>query len=84
MSVFRFAESAAAKCRALRPSWQQTMLRIKDPEKSLPYYRDIFGMTLIDVYDFPDMKFSLYFLTTLPKGEEYTLVPGSAEAHAYN
>ena len=41
-------------------------------------------MTLIDVYDFPDMKFSLYFLTTLPKGEEYTLVPGSAEAHAYN
>jgi len=39
MSVLRFAESAAAKCRALRPSWQQTMLRIKDPEKSLPYYR---------------------------------------------
>ena len=30
------------------------------------------------------MKFTLYFLTTLPKGEEYTLTPGTAEAHAYN
>ena len=60
------------------------MLRIKDPKKSLPYYTEIFGMTLVDVYDFPDMKFSLYFLTTLPKGEDYTLTPGSPEAHAYN
>jgi len=84
VSAFRFAESAAAKCRGQRPAWQQTMLRIKDPKKSLPYYTEIFGMTLIDVFDFPGMKFSLYFLTTLPKGEEYTLTPGSPEAHAYN
>jgi catechol 2,3-dioxygenase-like lactoylglutathione lyase family enzyme len=40
----------------------QTMLRIKDPERSVPFYRDILGMTLLDRYDFPPMKFSLYFM----------------------
>jgi lactoylglutathione lyase len=40
----------------------QTMLRIKDPERSVPFYRDVLGMTLLDRYDFPPMKFSLYFM----------------------
>lgn len=40
----------------------QTMLRIKDPEKSVPFYRDVLGMTLLDRFDFPDMAFSLYFM----------------------
>jgi len=40
----------------------QTMLRIKDPEVSVPFYRDVLGMTLLDRYDFPAMKFSLYFM----------------------
>ncbi len=39
-----------------------TMLRIKDPLLSVPFYRDALGMTLLDRYDFPAMKFSLYFL----------------------
>ena len=39
-----------------------TMLRIKDPQLSVPFYRDALGMTLLDRYDFPAMKFSLYFL----------------------
>jgi len=66
-----------------RPTWQQTMLRIKDPKKSLPFYQDVLGMTLIDTLDFPQYKFSLYFLTSLPEGEKYTLVPGTQEAHDY-
>jgi lactoylglutathione lyase len=40
----------------------QTMLRIKDPSRSIPFYRDVMGMTLFDRYDFADMKFSLYFM----------------------
>jgi lactoylglutathione lyase len=40
----------------------QTMLRIKDPQRSVPFYRDVLGMTLLDRYDFPAMKFSLYFM----------------------
>ncbi|KAK9940042.1 hypothetical protein M0R45_016717 [Rubus argutus] len=37
---------------------QQTMFRIKDPKVSLDFYSRVLGMSL----DFPEMKFSLYFL----------------------
>ena len=66
-----------------RPTWQQTMLRIKDPEKTLPFYTDLLGFTLVDKFDFPQWEFSLYFLTTLPEGEKYELTPGTKEAHDY-
>ena len=36
-----------------RPTWQQTMLRIADPKKSIPFYTDVMGMTVIDTLDFP-------------------------------
>eukprot|EP01006_Ploeotia_vitrea_P025342 TRINITY_DN58219_c1_g1_i1.p1 TRINITY_DN58219_c1_g1~~TRINITY_DN58219_c1_g1_i1.p1 ORF type:complete len:328 (+),score=56.74 TRINITY_DN58219_c1_g1_i1:64-1047(+) len=65
------------------PSWQQTMLRIKDPKVSVPFYEKNFGFTLIDEYHFEKMNFSLYFLTTLPEGQTYDLKPGSKEAHDY-
>lgn len=65
-----------------RPTWQQTMLRIKDPSKSIPFYEQL-GFTLIDSFDFPQYKFSLYFMTTLPEGEKYTLKPGTQAAHDY-
>ena len=40
----------------------QTMLRIKDPERSVAFYRDVLGMKLLDRYDFEAMEFSLYFM----------------------
>ena len=40
----------------------QTMLRIKDPARSIPFYEEVLGMTLLDRFDFPDMSFSLYFM----------------------
>ena len=42
--------------------FNQTMLRIKDPQASVAFYRDVLGMTLLDQFDFPDMEFSLYFM----------------------
>jgi catechol 2,3-dioxygenase-like lactoylglutathione lyase family enzyme len=38
----------------------QTMLRVKDPAKSLHFYRDLLGMTLLAESHYSD--FSLYFL----------------------
>lgn len=43
-----------------------TMLRIKDPARSLPFYQDVLGMRLVTRLDFEEWKFSLYFLQ--PRG----------------
>ncbi|CAH1183302.1 unnamed protein product, partial [Phaedon cochleariae] len=42
--------------------FQQTMYRIKDPRKSIPFYTGVLGMRLLTKLDFPAMKFSLYFM----------------------
>ncbi|CAB1440474.1 unnamed protein product [Pleuronectes platessa] len=41
---------------------QQTMLRVKDPLRSLDFYTRILGMTFLQKIDFPSMRFTLYFL----------------------
>ncbi len=47
----------------------QTMLRVRDPEASVAFYRDVLGMTLMQRLDFAEMRFSLYFLAYLRDGE---------------
>eukprot|EP00931_Biecheleriopsis_adriatica_P058644 TRINITY_DN34970_c0_g1_i1.p1 TRINITY_DN34970_c0_g1~~TRINITY_DN34970_c0_g1_i1.p1 ORF type:complete len:422 (+),score=79.81 TRINITY_DN34970_c0_g1_i1:58-1266(+) len=42
--------------------FQQTMLRIKDPKVSVPFYETHFGMKLVHWIDFPQWKFTVYFL----------------------
>ncbi len=56
--------------------FNQTMMRIKDPKISLDFYQRILGMTLLKTLDFPEMKFTLYFLGYLR--EENEPVPGDA------
>ena len=40
------------------------MLRVRDPQKSLEYYKFL-GLTQINKVSFPENKFDLYFLGTL-------------------
>eukprot|EP00127_Corallochytrium_limacisporum_P001638 Clim_evm7s73 gene=Clim_evmTU7s73 len=46
--------------------FQQTMLRIKDPKRSLDFYTRIMGMTLAQKLDFEQYGFSLYFMVKVP------------------
>eukprot|EP00514_Thraustochytrium_sp_LLF1b_P013683 CAMPEP_0184549204 /NCGR_PEP_ID=MMETSP0199_2-20130426/8409_1 /TAXON_ID=1112570 /ORGANISM="Thraustochytrium sp., Strain LLF1b" /LENGTH=368 /DNA_ID=CAMNT_0026943909 /DNA_START=112 /DNA_END=1218 /DNA_ORIENTATION=+ len=74
----------AEKMAALNPTWQQSMLRIRDPKVSIPFYEKHFGMTLVNSYTFGSDKgnFSLYFLATVPEKEKADLPkPNTKEAH---
>lgn len=55
---------------------QQTMYRIKDPRKSLPFYTQVLGMRLLQKLDFPEMKFSLFFMGY----EDASNIPSDHEA----
>ena len=37
-----------------------SMLRVKDPQRSLHFYREILGATLIETFTFDSMGFSLF------------------------
>ena len=50
--------------------FNQTMLRIKDPEKSLDFYTRILGMTILKKLDFQDYSFSLFFLAYLRPSDD--------------
>ncbi|KAK3639092.1 Lactoylglutathione lyase [Elasticomyces elasticus] len=41
--------------------FNHTMLRVKDPKKSLAFYKHL-GMSEVNKFEFPDNKFDLYFL----------------------
>lgn len=42
-----------------------SMLRVKDPQVALAFYTHVLGMRVLRKLDFPEMKFSLYFLARL-------------------
>lgn len=46
-----------------------SMLRIKDPAIALDFYTRVFGMRCLRKLDFPELKFSLYFLARLRADE---------------
>lgn len=70
----RHFEKAEGLCEEKDPAtngfvFNQTMLRIADPVRSLDFYTRVMGMTLLRKLDFPEMEFSLYFLTY---GEDFS------------
>jgi lactoylglutathione lyase len=46
-----------------------TMMRVKDPAVSLDFYTRVMGMRALRKLDFPEMKFSLYFLARINEGD---------------
>jgi len=72
--------------RAFSPRYQQTMLRIKDPRKSVPWYQQNFHMKLVHWISFPQWKFTVYFLERQREGQvspECTLEQATLESEKY-
>ena len=46
-----------------------SMLRVKDPAVALDFYTRILGLRVLRKLDFPEMRFSLYFLAHLPAAD---------------
>ncbi|WP_201529248.1 lactoylglutathione lyase [Psychrobacter frigidicola] len=57
-------------------TFNHTMLRVKDPAKSLEFYTGVLGMTLLAIKKFPEMEFDLYFLAKLTDDERDNLPAG--------
>ena len=74
------AKTIGAKFRA---HFQQTMLRIKDPAVSVPFYEKHFGMQLIHKYDFPQWKFSVYFMERRRDDAAKLPEPGTKASEEY-
>jgi lactoylglutathione lyase len=60
-------KAPAAETKGFR--FNHTMLRVKDPERSLAFYTGVIGMQLLRRLDMPEGKFSLYFLALREEGE---------------
>lgn len=63
--------------------FNHTMLRVKDPVKSLAFYTQVLGMTLLHVKRFADMAFDLYFLAKLTAEERANLPDTDDELAIY-
>ena len=46
--------------------FNHSMLRVKDPAVALDFYTRLMGLRLLRKLDFPELRFSLYFLAHLP------------------
>lgn len=61
-----------------------SMLRVKDPAVSLAFYTEVMGMRVLRKLDFPEMKFSLYFLAHLPDDNDAPEVEGDRTAWTFS
>lgn len=47
--------------------FNHSMLRVRNPAVSLDFYTRLLGLSVLRKLDFPEMRFSLYFLAHLPR-----------------
>lgn len=62
---------------------QQSMIRVKDPKVSVPWYKDVLGMTLVQELHFPQWQFSLYFMGYLPDNMKELPPEGTPEREEF-
>lgn len=60
-----------------------TMLRVKDPAKSLAFYCDVLGMTLLNKVDVEAGEFSLFFLGYVKNEDEVPSDPKEAARYTF-
>lgn len=80
VEIVKRSEACATK---KKYTFAQTMLRVKDITKSLRFYRDLLGMTLLHEKHINEAGFSLYFLATLPKGTGAIPAADTPESREY-
>ena len=73
--------AAGAPAIANEYSYSQTMFRIKDPSKTIPFYEAL-GMTLVKARKYGD--FTNYFMCTLQEGEAAPADPWADEARTFS
>lgn len=59
-----------------------SMIRVFDEEKSLAFYQTLFGMSVVDRFDYPD--FSLIYLATPESTFELELTVNRDQSEAYD
>jgi lactoylglutathione lyase len=62
--------SAERPASTLGFTFNHSMLRVKAPAVSLDFYTRVLGMQVLRKLDFPEMKFSLYFLAYLAGNDD--------------
>lgn len=63
--------------------FNHSMLRVKDPQRSLDFYTRVLGMRLLRRLDFEPGRFSLYFLA-MTRGEEVPEDVADRQAYAFS
>lgn len=62
--------------------FNQTMIRVRDADVSVDFYANVLGMTLVKRLDFPDMKFTLFYMGYI-RPEDDDIPDDNVERTAY-
>jgi lactoylglutathione lyase len=64
--------------------FNHSMLRVKDPAAALAFYTRLLGLRVLRKLDFPEMKFSLYFLAHPSSPDAVPEDPGERTAWTFS